>query len=218
MGASSSEVRVLANQPLGPGCFLLTFERPDFVFKTGQYISLGIPGHREQREYSIYSGESEPHLSVLIKEVPDGLVSRRLAQLVPGSRVHVDGPFGYFTLDAALKTGDPLLFLATGTGISPFHSFVTTRPDLRYTLLHGVRFAAETALEAGFDPAQVHSCVSREDGGPFRGRVTAKLKTLALSPSTHAFLCGNCDMIYEAFDILRAAGVASDRIYTEVYF
>ena len=119
---------------------------------------------------------------------------------------------------AALKTGDPLLFLATGTGISPFHSFVTTRPDLRYTLLHGVRFAAETALEAGFDPAQVHSCVSREDGGSFRGRVTAKLKTLSLSPSTHAFLCGNCDMIYEAFDVLRAAGVASDRIYTEVYF
>jgi ferredoxin--NADP+ reductase len=218
MGASSAEVRVLANQPLGPGGFLLTFERPGFVFQTGQYLSLGIPGHREQREYSIYSGEAEPHLTVLIKEVPEGLVSRRLAKLVPGDFVHVDGPFGYFTLGPALKAGAPLVFLATGTGISPFHSFVMTYPDLDYTLLHGVRHAADLVLESDFDPAKVHSCVSREEGGTFRGRVTDKLVDLSVDPRSHVFLCGNCDMIYQAFDLLRAAGVASDRISTEVYF
>ena len=66
MGASSTEVRVLANERLGPGCFLLTFERAGLQFQTGQYLSLGIPGHREQREYSIYSGENDPFLSVLV--------------------------------------------------------------------------------------------------------------------------------------------------------
>jgi len=217
MGASSSEVRVLARQELGPGGFVLTFERAGLKFQTGQYLSLGIPGHREQREYSIYSGEGDEHLSVLIKEVPEGMVSRRLARLIPGDLVHVDGPFGYFTLDAARKSGAPLMFLATGTGISPFHSFVTTHPGLEYTLLHGVRHQADLALQEGFDPAKVVGCVSREEG-PFRGRVTEKLKTLKVDPATHAFLCGNCDMIYEAFDLLRAAGVSSDRISTEVYF
>jgi len=196
----------------------LTFERPNLDFQTGQYLSLGIPGHREQREYSIYSGESEDSLTVLIKEVPEGLVSRRLAALVPGDKLHVDGPFGYFTLEPARKTGAPLLFLATGTGISPFHSFVATRPDLDYLLFHGIRQASDTALERGFDPAKVVSCVSREAGTGFHGRVTDRLKTLEVDPRTHAFLCGNCDMIYEAFDLLRAAGVSSDRIYTEVYF
>lgn len=218
MGASSAEVRVLAREPLGPGGFLLTFERPDFRFQTGQYLSLGIPGHREQREYSIYSGESESTLTVLIKEVPEGLVSRRLAALVPGDLLHLDGPFGYFTLEQARKTSAPLLFLATGTGISPFHSFVATRPDLEYTLLHGVRHAADLALERGFASDKVISCVSREPGGHFQGRVTERLKAMKIDPGTHAFLCGNCDMIYEAFDLLRAAGVGSDRIYTEVYF
>jgi len=218
MGASSAVARVLAHEPLGPGGFLLTFERPNLDFQTGQYLSLGIPGHRQQREYSIYSGESEPTLTVLIKEVPEGLVSRRLAALRPGDRLHVDGPFGYFTLDAALKESAPLLFLATGTGISPFHSFVTSRPGLDYTLLHGVRQLADVALERGFDPSKVVSCVSREPGGTFHGRVTDRLKTLAVAPTTHAFLCGNCDMIYEAFDLLRSYGLSSDRIYTEVYF
>lgn len=217
MGASSSEVRVLARQELGPGGFVLTFERAGLQFQTGQYLSLGIPGHREQREYSIYSGQDDESLSVLIKEVPEGVVSRKLARLVPGDLVHVDGPFGYFTLDAARKSGAPLLFLATGTGISPFHSFAVTHPTLEYTLLHGVRHRVDLALQKDLDPSKVVGCVSREEG-PFQGRVTEKLKTMKIDPATHAFLCGNCDMIYEAFDLLRAAGVSSDRISTEVYF
>jgi len=218
MGASSAEVRVLANEPLGPGGFLLTFERPNLDFQTGQYLSLGIPGHREQREYSIYSGQGEKTLTVLIKEVPEGLVSQRLAALIPGDKIHVDGPFGYFTLEPALKTEDPLLFLATGTGISPFHSFVATRPDLQYTLLHGVRHGADLALQRDFAPEHLVPCVSREEGAWFKGRVTQKLESMTIDPKSHAFLCGNCDMIYEAFDLLRSAGVSSDRIYTEVYF
>ncbi len=218
MGASSAEVRVLANQPLGPGCFLLTFERQAFAFKTGQYLSLGLPGHREQREYSIYSGEGEEHLSVLVKEVPQGMMSRRLAALVEGDTLHVDGPFGYFTLDASESSKVPLLFLATGTGISPFHSFVKTHPNLNYRMLHGIRSCAEIPLEQGFVRDRVTSCVSRETGGDFHGRVTQQLKSLKVLPESHAFLCGNCDMIYDAFDLLRGFGVSSERIYTEVYF
>jgi len=218
MGASSADVRVLANTPLGPGAFLLTFERAGLVFQTGQYLSLGIPGHREQREYSIYSGESAPHVTVLVKEVAEGLVSRRLAALQPGDSLHVDGPFGYFTLAGAQKKGGPLLLVATGTGISPFHSFVASVPTLAYTLVHGVRYPADLALEAGFSPDRLVSCVSRGEGGTVRGRVTDALKTMTIAPETHAFLCGNCDMIYEVFDLLRGAGVSSDRIYTEVYF
>jgi len=218
MGASSADVRVLGNQRLGPSSFLLTFERPAWSFQTGQYVSIGVPDHREQREYSLYSGENEASLTVLVKEVENGLVSRRLAAAQPGDKLHVDGPFGYFTLEAPLKSGGPLLFLATGTGISPFHSYVTTHPGLDYTLLHGVRHAAELALQRDFGGSRLVSCVSREPGGTFQGRITERLKSMEVHPSTHAFLCGNCDMIYEAFDLLRAAGVSSDRIYTEVYF
>jgi ferredoxin--NADP+ reductase/benzoate/toluate 1,2-dioxygenase reductase subunit len=218
MGASSAEVRVLSNRSLGPGCFVLTFERPGISFRTGQYLSLGIPGQREQREYSIYSGENDPNLSVLVREVPEGLVSGRLARLAPGDKVHVDGPFGYFTPDAALKSGAPLLLLATGTGISPFHSYVHTHPDLNYTLLHGIRTYSETALEEDFSRDKLISCVSREDGAAYRGRLTARLRSWPVEPESHAFLCGNCDMIYEAFDVLRSFGLSSDRISTEVYF
>jgi ferredoxin--NADP+ reductase/benzoate/toluate 1,2-dioxygenase reductase subunit len=41
---------------------------------------------------------------------------------------------------------------------------------------------------------------------------------LEVSPETNAFLCGNCDMIYEAFDLLQDKGLPAAQIHTEVYF
>jgi ferredoxin--NADP+ reductase/benzoate/toluate 1,2-dioxygenase reductase subunit len=32
------------------------------------------------------------------------------------------------------------------------------------------------------------------------------------------YLCGNCDMIHDVFDILEKQGVNSDNVFTEVYF
>jgi len=218
MSESNRGVRVLANQPLGSGSFLLTFERGGLAFQSGQYLSLGIPGHREQREYSIYSGEQDETLSVLVKEVSGGLVTPRLAALKPGDGLQVDGPFGYFTLSSAREKGAPLLFVATGTGISPFHSFLASDATLDFLLLHGVRTTSELVLERDFAGKRLVSCVSREPGGSIQGRVTDALRTREIAPETHAFLCGNCDMIYEVFDLLRAKGVPSDQIFTEVYF
>ena len=218
MAALSTTAKVLENRVLGGGSFLLRFERRQMTFRTGQYVSIGVADHREQREYSIFSGENDPDLTVLIKEVEGGLVSKRLARLVPGDILKVDGPFGYFTLDEALKAGAPVLFIATGTGISPFHGMISTYPDLVFRCLHGVRTLEDLPLLEGFDRSKVISCVSREAGSDFHGRVTTYLRENPIDPTAHAFLCGNCDMIYEAFDILRAAGLGSQQISTEVYF
>ncbi len=193
--------RVLGLETLAPGVFVLHLDR-----------------QRKEREYSVYSGEADSTLSVLIKEIPDGVVSHQLARLRPGDSVSVSGPYGYFLLEPSMKARVPLLWVATGTGISPFHSFARTYPDAPYRLLHGVRTVAERRLSRGFDPAKVITCVSAEPGGDFFGRVTRKLPELDLSPSTHAFLCGNCDMIYEAFDLLQARGIPAGQIFTEVYY
>jgi ferredoxin/flavodoxin---NADP+ reductase len=75
----------------------------------------------------------------LVREIEGGKVSGRLKKLKPGTEIEVEGPFGFFKFDPEKFASQKFLFVATGTGISPFHSFVRTFPELDYQLVHGVR-------------------------------------------------------------------------------
>lgn len=195
---------------------MVRFERGGLAFEPGQYLRIGIAGDPEVRDYSIYSGASDDFLEVLVRRVEDGLVSRQLSELQPGERLSVEGPYGHFCLtDFSPET--PLLFVASGTGISPFRSFVRSAPSLNYRLLHGIRYCEES-YDAPVYGDRYWSCVSRESGGHYQGRVTEYLKAVEVDPQTEVFLCGNCDMIYDAFDLLQEKGVAASQLHTEVYF
>lgn len=197
--------------------YIIRFDRNGMLFRAGQHITLGIPGNNQVREYSIYSTEQDPALEVLIKEVDTGIVSKQLSKLIPGELLDVDGPFGYFTLDEK-KLRSEYLFIGTGTGIAPFHSLAGSNPGLKYTLLHGVRYGHE-AYEKSFYPSRNHIlCTSRDGGGDFHGRVTDYLKQKELNYDTIVYLCGNCDMIYDVYDLLTSRGFPSGNIKTEVYF
>lgn len=65
--------------------------------------------------------------------------------------------------------------------------------------------------------------MSREAPAPrnvqaFRGRITEYLRAHSVDPESSCYLCGNSDMIYEAFAILRSSGVPRSRLFAEVYF
>lgn len=208
--------KVLEARKLTESTSVVRFERLDLTFEPGQYIRVGVDGDPEIRDYSVYSGADAGFLEVLVRRVEDGLVSRQLVDLEPGDLVNVGGPYGHFKLPAD-ALDQPLLFVATGTGISPFHCYVDSHPDLDYRLLHGTSYLGE-AYDAGHYGDRYFHCVSREDGGGFKGRVTDYLRSLEIDPATNAFLCGNCDMIYEAFDLLQDKGLPTANIHTEVYF
>ena len=207
---------VLDVRKLTDSTVVLRFERPDLTFEPGQYLRVGVAGDPEIRDYSVYSGANKEYVEVLVRRVEDGLVSKQLCDLKAGEQVEVGGPYGHFKLIHELRD-KPLLFIATGTGISPFHSFSESYDKLDYRLIHGTA-KLEEAYEAGFYGDHYFHCVSREDGGDFKGRVTEHLKTLDIPLETNAFLCGNCDMIYEAFDRLQEMGLPTAQIHTEVYF
>ncbi|HEY5621788.1 MAG TPA: FAD-binding oxidoreductase [Pontiella sp.] len=208
--------KVLEARRLTESTAVLRFERHGLQFEPGQYIRVGMENDPEIRDYSIYSGAEADYLEILVRRVEDGLVSKQLCDLTAGEMVSVGGPYGHFKLIEEVRRG-PLLFVATGTGISPYHSFAESCPDLDYRLIHGTA-KAEEAYEAGYYGDKYFHCVSREDGGDFKGRVTEYLRTLEIAQHTNAFLCGNCDMIYEAFDLLQDKGLPTAQIHTEVYF
>jgi ferredoxin--NADP+ reductase len=210
--------KVILIRNLTDSTFVIRLERLDFQFQTGQFVILKNSGSAEKREYSVYSGENDDFLEVLVREIEGGKVSGRLKKLKPGTEIEVEGPFGFFKFNPEKFASQKFLFVATGTGISPFHSFVRTFPELDYHLVHGVRLKEEAYEHADYQKEKVKLCLSGEETGDFCGRVTDFLFTQKIDRETNCFLCGNSEMIYEVFDILTGKGIPVSNIYSEVYF
>ena len=213
-GSKTQVLKVQEVRELTPTTYVLRFERKGIPFRTGQHILLGLKGDLQAREYSIYSGEGDDFFEVLIKEVREGIVSRQLKRLKEGDQVNFENPVGYFTLGEERAKSARYLFIASGTGIAPFHSFVKTYPELDYTLLHGVRFAFEAYERDQYDVNRHILCTTRDLKGDFQGRVTDYLlKHPVKDRDIQCYLCGNCEMIHEAYDILLKQGIPSENLH-----
>lgn len=203
---------------LTPETFILRLDRLNFQFEPGQYVVIRIPGQNKGREYSIYSGTNDDYLDFLVREIPEGDFSRYLRHLLPGSELDIEGPKGYFILDQETKQGHKALFIATGTGISPFHSYARSYPGLKLKVVHGVHFVDEDYGRDSFESQNYLLCTSRSDKGDYFGRVTYYLKENELDSEMIYYLCGNSSMIDEVTTILEKKGVPPQHIRTEVFF
>ncbi|MBN2743234.1 ferredoxin--NADP+ reductase/benzoate/toluate 1,2-dioxygenase reductase subunit [Breznakibacter xylanolyticus] len=210
--------QILEKRELTESTFVLRFERLGLDFRAGQHISVGPPNGIHTREYSVYSSPDDDALEILVREVEGGLVSPVLKKLQVGDSLVVQDSMGYFTLDPAQIAERKHLFIASGTGISPFHSFVQTYSDIDYTILHGVRHGKEAYERHRYQPKRYVACTSRDAEGDYYGRVTDYLKEHPVTPDTHCYMCGNYDMIHEVYDILENQGVPAANLHAEVYF
>jgi ferredoxin--NADP+ reductase/benzoate/toluate 1,2-dioxygenase reductase subunit len=216
MNARRHASTVLANHTLAPGAHELVLARDGFRFRAGEELILHGDCSDDDRTYSLASGEDEPELRLLIRVIPGGRISPRLAALRPGQPVSFSGPTGSFTLRDPAR---PLVFIATGTGLAPLLSFIRTHPSLRPVLLHGVRHEEDLYHRAELEPrcAAYLPCVSCPAKGAAR-RVTDALDALPLAPDTDVYLCGGQPMIRDVRARLLRAGVPADRIRAEPYF
>lgn len=210
--------KLIAVKNLTESTYVLQMERNGFEFEAGQHILLGADGDLNQREYSIYSGSHDEFLEVLIKEVDDGDVSKKLKHIPVGKYLQVEGPLGFFSLEEELIANRQFLFVSSGTGIAPFHSMVKSHPKLNYILLHGVRYEKEGYEKTDYQQDRYIQCTSGETTGDFSGRVTKYLKKHPIDPSTICYFCGNFKMIREAMDILEKKGIPHNQLHAEVYF
>ena len=119
------------------------------VFRPGQYVNLfvEINGVRTSRPFSISSAPGSPWLDLTVREIEGGFVSTWLCQEVPrGTELEATGPAGSFYYEPLID-GDRLLFLAGGSGITPFMSMLRTcahtRWPYRVHLLYGTRTARD---------------------------------------------------------------------------
>ncbi|MGC9343522.1 MAG: ferredoxin--NADP reductase [Bacteroidales bacterium] len=198
--------------------YILRFSRNNMNFKPGQHLVAGLPNSKHSREYSIYSGQNDDFLEILIREVDDGIVSKKLRKLEAGDTLEINGPYGFFMYNTQPPEFKKMLFIASGTGIAPFHSFVKSFPKADYKIIHGIRTIEENYGFEDYKSGSYFSCTSRDDRGNYKGRLTEYIKDAELETDRLVYLCGNSEMILESVDILQEKGFSESRIFTEVYF
>ncbi|MCE9537146.1 MAG: hypothetical protein K8R65_12145 [Nitrospirae bacterium] len=212
---------------------LRLIEPKSIAFKPGQFISFEMPhpqtGRLMTRAYSIASQPSRSDvITLLFNLVPGGAGSGFLFDLKPGDTTSFKGPAGSFYLRE--EPGRDLLFIASGTGITPIRSMLLAnaeRPDPRpATLFWGLRsqrdlyYQNELAELAKRTPAlTVVTTLSRPEpgwSGP-SGRVLRLIEERIASVKDLAvYLCGNSAMIAEAKALLQQKGLCP--IYREKYY
>lgn len=213
-----SKYKVLEVEHLTESTYRFRAEWKKSSIRAGQCFNVGMVGTGINREYSMYSDANSPYVEFLIKEVKDGIVSSALKKLQPNDFVEIDGPYGEFCLKEPINPEQHYLFLATGTGIAPFHSYVKTFPNLNYTIIHGIRNPHEQYDISDYKPGRYIPCVSKNTKDKPSMRLTEYLKNNPVNVSSIVYLCGNRNMIVDAYEILRVQGVPGNNIFTEVFF
>jgi len=207
---------ILENKQVAPSAYILKFRR-NFKFRAGQVVGLGINTSIEPRLYSIASGEDEEFVEILYTEKPDGQLTPMLSLLKNGDKVLVTQPFGTFT-----EFSNSPVFIATGTGIAPFVSFIKSGKRENITLIHGVRscdyFYFSDMLKKQLGENYIKCCSGLASSEYFEGRVTKYLKEFPVNPNKKYYLCGVAEMVVDARDILISKGVPFSSIISEIYF
>ena len=124
------------------------FERIDGPlppFRAGQYVNVmvNVEGVRTSRPYSISSAPMAERLELTVRDKPGGFVAPYLFNnLKVGDVLETTGPAGHFYHEPLID-GEDLVFLAGGSGITPFMSMirdtVQRQRPLKINLLYGSR-------------------------------------------------------------------------------
>lgn len=202
-------------------------------YTAGQYIELHIPHKKPdergtQRWFTLSSSPNAEFLTITTKYAGDDKSSsfkKALFRLEPGTELDMADPMGDFVLPKLIQT--PLIFVAGGIGITPFHSILSwlaeTKEERPIKLLYGVRNEDEIIFQETFDKASVQPTIvvgeaSAAWGGE-RGRITAELILGLEKPSddTLVYVSGPEPMVQSLAKDLRKAGIDRSKIVSDEF-
>lgn len=203
------------------------------AFQAGQHILMTVPGVEQKKDYSICSVPEMDHaVELLVDLKPMGEGSSYLQGLSPGDEVEFRAPAGQFVVDGGGKA-KRLVFVATGSGISPIRSMILdllgSKGEKREVVLYwGLRnvedmFWEEEFLQLSeeFPNFKVEIILSQppDEWKLSKGRVTDLVKVYEEKMAETAYyVCGNKQMIEEVSGLLRGFGVDEERIHFEKFY
>lgn len=167
-------IRVLSKTVWSQTLFSFRTERPEgFRFEAGQFARIGlIPSKPKQpqtdakpiatdepifRAYSIVSSPYDEHLEFFSVVVAQGAFTSQLQYLSVGDELLLEpSVYGFLTLSRYQQQADTLWLLATGTGLAPFLSILSSLEPwqayqkiiLAYSVRHEHELAYEDSIHA----------------------------------------------------------------------
>lgn len=197
---------VLTLAPLDP--------RNSIKFKSGQFAFFSIGTNHEEHPFSILENENS-EIKIGTKII--GKFTLKMANLTPGIKVSVNGPFGMFS-DSITKAKE-VVFISGGIGITPFLSMVKEAGNKSITMIHTGKSGDSSLLVNIFISYSyyfpnfkfIHH-LSDNLGRLNRDIIIAYVN---LSKDTHVYLCGPTSMMEFLSTDLPKAGVKRKRIIFE---
>lgn len=207
-------------------------------YTAGQFVEWTLPhvhpDNRGIKRWFTLSSSPTDGLISLTTRITDkngSSFKKALRNLQPGNEMIISDAMGDFVLPKLIQT--PLLFVAGGIGITPFHSILAwlaaTDEKRPIKLIHGVHTEEDIIFQDTFDKAGQHATIvvsepSSAWGGE-RGRLSAEL-ILGIEKSsedTLIYLSGPEPMVEQLEKELLAAGIKKHQLvldsfpnYTEV--
>ena len=241
------DARLVAANRLTPSVRELVFERADsapFQFDPGQWVNLvlPLPEGEIKRAYSIASAPSagSPRFELAVTHVEGGPGSQYLHRMREGDSLRAIGPQGLFT--RGKDTIVPSLFIATGTGVTPFRSMIQAALKAGETaplwLLFGARYEEdilygdELKRWAAEHPHFRYAITLSRASSGWTGRrgyvqhhaseLVRELRALGgeggAGVEPHAYICGLDRMVSAAKDLLRnELALPRKHVHTERY-
>ena len=215
----------------------------DFRFACAANTSLDyIPGQFYRFVFSDAQGEFErsyslcnfdelygQHMDLVVSKVDNGRATNLLFNCREGLEAAVTGPFGRLTLPKEVP--GRLVMVATSVGLAPYMPILKELETSGFSevlLLLGVRDRSEFIYAdvlknyvEQHDYIELRLCLSREKataGYEYDGYVNAQIERLDVNPdSDHFLLCGNPEMIDDAWGYLKKNSFKAKNVVREKY-
>ncbi len=198
-----------------------------FNFLPGQFALFRFltRGHfLQEHPFSFSDVSGKKLLRITIKKLGD--YTADLSAIAPGTFVMVDGPHGIFTPQRA--TGDKILVIAGGVGITPIRSLIDSfsAENKDVVLLYGnkteadIVFSRELKEFASAQKLKMHNILSSDSAwSGEKGFIDEeKIKKLVPDlPARDIYLCGPGPMMRAVLGALRNLGVSRSKIYFEEF-
>lgn len=201
--------------------FLFKPEKP-VHFTAGQFAEWTLkhnqPDSRGQKRwFTISTSPNQEVVGFTTKLASDKKSSFKshLLDLTPGDQIEMSQPMGDFVLPKLIQT--PLVFVAGGIGITPFHSILNwlseTKEERDIKMIYGVNSEDEIIFQETFDTSGIHPTTivahpSTAWGGE-RGNLSAELIMGLAKPSTDTlvYVSGPEPMVEKLEKDLKKAGL-----------
>lgn len=173
----------------------------------------------QSHPYSLSASPTDDSLRITVKALGDS--SSTLANLVPGTRVFVEGPYGIFKASSA-RRGRQIVLIGGGVGITPLRAIME-------------EFPGNTKIDILYRASSESELVLRKELDEIASKVGAKVHYLVGSRSTHTmsyeylkeilpnfqdaevFVCGPEGLVSAVKAATKRAGIPKNRFHDEAF-